>query len=183
LIPIEAVRIEVRKLAIIVDQLIALGRSRGMFSTTEALDRGHAEATALVRSEAGRRDASHSGLYVTRDGQVSGWVALPRDYLGSVLDPDDIRARLQALLETLVAVDVPRSGKVAIACGIEPADTLTSGRASDVGHRVAGDFAIDGSWSSTPPPRRCARCRAAFAVRFNCRGDRSSTRRSVYCRC
>jgi TIR domain len=135
LIPIEAVRIEVRKLAIIVDQLIALGRSRGMFSTTEALDRGHAEATALVRSEAGRRDASHSGLYVTRDGQVSGWVALPRDYLGSVLDPDDIRARLQALLETLVAVDVPRSGKVAIACGIEPADTLTSGRASDVGHR------------------------------------------------
>jgi hypothetical protein len=135
LIPIKAMRVEVRRLAAIVDQLITLGRSRGMFSATEALDLGHAEATALVRSETGQRDASHSGLYVTRNGQVSGWVALPRDSLGSVLDPDDIRARLQALLETLVAVDVPRSGYVAIACGIEPTDMLTSGRASDVGHR------------------------------------------------
>jgi hypothetical protein len=144
LVPVEAIRLEVRKLATLSDQLVTLGRSRGMFSMTEALERTQDEAKVLVRAEANRRDGSYSGLFVTRSGQVSGWVALPRDSLGSVLDPDDIRARLQALLETLAAVEVPRSQHIAIGASIEPADMLTSESASDVGHRTQATMPLTG---------------------------------------
>jgi hypothetical protein len=44
--------------------------------------------------------------------------------------------RMQALLETLLGVNVHTSQQVAFAVGVDPVDILTSGRATDVGHRT-----------------------------------------------
>jgi hypothetical protein len=146
LLPTEPVRVEVRGLASLGNELLTLGRSRGMFSMTEGVNRAQDDQRVLVSAEESR-ESSHAGLCITRNGQVSGWVALPRDSLGSVLDPDDLRARMQALLETLCGVDIRRSRRVAFAVGVEPADMLTSGRASDVGHRSQASIPLAGRGS------------------------------------
>ena len=48
-----------------------------------------------------------AGLAVTRAGQRSAWLPLPRDGLGAVLDPADVRDRLTTLLSALVGMDLP----------------------------------------------------------------------------
>jgi hypothetical protein len=121
-----------------------------MFSMTKAVNHAQDDQRVLVSAQESR-ESSHAGLCISRNGQVSGWVALPRDSLGSVLNPDDLRARMQALLEKLCGVGIRRPQRVAFAVAVEPADMLTSGQASDASHRSRASMPL-ASW---PRPFTC----------------------------
>jgi hypothetical protein len=92
-----------RRLAALKTQLPELGRQNGLFTPTQEL---HAEADAdkaYVRSGQSR-DTDDAGLLVTRSGQRGGWISLPSDGLGSVLDVSDAKARVAALVNLLLRI-------------------------------------------------------------------------------
>jgi hypothetical protein len=83
-------------------------------------------------------------LLVSRGGQVGAWVTLPHDSLGPIFDLDDAGARMAALIETLLALDVPQPERVAFAVAIEPASMLMLGRAAEVGRRSSASLPMTG---------------------------------------
>jgi hypothetical protein len=134
LLPIPVQRLEVRRLAALKAQLPDLGRQNGLFTPTQEL---HAEAdadNAYARSDQSR-DADEAGLLVTRSGQRGGWISLPRDDLGSVLDVSDAKARIAALINLLLRVPGPPAERFAIAASLGPTSSLTVGSSDIVGRR------------------------------------------------
>lgn len=131
LIPTAGVeRLEVRRLNRLSDDLPTLGRSQGLFSSTEPLQAKATDEAAWARSTDHR--TGPSGLAVLRNGQRSAWSPLPKDMLGAILDPDDLMGRLTQLLRLLTSIDLPAPKRVAFAVGIEPAALLADGRVREL---------------------------------------------------
>jgi nucleoside phosphorylase len=124
----QTVRLEVRRLAALKNELATLGRRESLFDYTEGLSTGD---PAVVTSAAG------SGLAVTRGCQRSAWQPLPKDGLGAVLDPADVFERLKALLGVLLQIDVPSLVEMGCAVGITQSILLSEGRVSDLPRRTA----------------------------------------------
>jgi hypothetical protein len=134
LVPVAPLNIEVRRLSTVGDELAAVGRSAGLFSSGQALtvDANDQRAYAIAQPA---RQVDESGLAVTRTGQRSVWHALPHDNMGAVFDPDDLRPRLTALLGLLRSISLPDPERIAFALRIEPLMLLSFASASTVGHR------------------------------------------------
>jgi nucleoside phosphorylase len=111
--------LEARRLAALGTELSALGRAEGMFESTQE---SMAAEAVLVTSRDG------AGLAVTRAGQRSAWLPLPRDGLGAVLDPADVRDRLTTLLSALVGIDLPDPAQASLAPGITTTVLLAEGQ-------------------------------------------------------
>lgn len=101
LVPVgDDARLQVRQLTELKRTLAEHGRRHGIFSPTEALDTRNDGGKAVVFSlERGKV----AGIAVTREGQRSAWVGLPRDMLGAVLDEVHLTDRLIEILGALTS--------------------------------------------------------------------------------
>lgn len=111
------------------------GRRHGIFSATEALDALSDSAKAVALS---RERGNVAGLAVTRSGQRSAWIGLPRDGLGAVLDESHLVEQLIDLLETITGLPVPAAELVVPAVGIEPATMVAVGSVAEMPRSSAG---------------------------------------------
>jgi nucleoside phosphorylase len=124
LLPAEPTPLAARRLAALPTELTALGREAGVFTRGQEVSEacGH----SAVANTAG------AGLAITREGQRCGWQELPRDKLGSVLDPKDLTARLSALLSTLTRLDVAYPGEAGIAVAVTTSILLAEGQVGEM---------------------------------------------------
>jgi len=116
-------RLEVRRLAILGDELADAGRMARLFAAGEDLTTSE---PGIVSSATG------TGLAVTLSGQRSAWIPLPRDLVGAVLDPDDLASRLTALLSVLARIATAGPPEVGFATGVTTSITLAEGRVADL---------------------------------------------------
>lgn len=123
----------VRKLEDLKTELVDLGRGRGFFTSTEGITAIMDDE--LVYCQTKEESNSGKGMLVTRTGQRGAWITLPRDGLGSVLDFDDLRPRLENILQTLLTTPIPRADSYAFAIRIAPCIMLTLGSANILGVR------------------------------------------------
>lgn len=110
--------LEARRLAALRRELSELGRTRNLFDPGEGLS---ASDPATVVSAAG------NGLAVTRSGQRSAWMPLPKDTWGAVLDPADVVGRLADLLSALLRIQLPSPAEAGLAVGITSSILLSEG--------------------------------------------------------
>lgn len=141
LIPLDGPRVEVRRLNNLQGELAALGRQAGIFTPTEQLGTRATAEHAFARAS-DQRDDRAAGLLVTRSGQRGTWITLPRDGLGSVLDPQDMGPRLAALLRLLMTIDVPLPTEFAITAALRSTMMLTIGSADVLGRRHSASMGM-----------------------------------------
>lgn len=120
-------------------------RQQGFFGHGDALDINTDTNTAWVI----RNDPNHhsgwnevttdpyAGVYLRRDGALSGFQALPRDMLGSLVNEADLVQRLTVLLRHLTSY-LPASANITVAAAIDPADSVVEGDPNSVGNRNSG---------------------------------------------
>ncbi|MFE4969148.1 hypothetical protein [Streptomyces sp. NPDC056660] len=131
LVPIPVTsRVTATRMRELAEELVSLGRSKGLFTNTEQVDiHNTAELTVVaVANPRGR----WTGLAITRSGQRSAWESLPKPGITYVLDEDDARERITTLLELLETVDVRAAPSYALAAGIENTILVTAERLSEV---------------------------------------------------
>ncbi|WP_165436198.1 SEFIR domain-containing protein [Amycolatopsis suaedae] len=129
LIPAEATRFGVGQLETVRDQLPDLGRSRKVFSSTEALIVDSTDQLAWTRS--GNPHAGGRGIVVHRNGQRTCWFPVPPATLGSIFDRDDQAVQLSNRLDLLLEVPLPLPTAFAPAIGLAPTDMVRLGRLSE----------------------------------------------------
>jgi hypothetical protein len=111
-------------------------REARLVAASEALDvRRSGNAVQVYFSEPNGRwheaqEPKTLGIRVGADGQVSAWASLPRDSLGSILDPVRLPNQVAELLRLIGSLRVVESPQIAIAAGVEPS-TLVSVGSSD----------------------------------------------------
>jgi len=118
--------VEVRRLPGLAEGLGAIGRSAGLFSSSQALSIDSSDRVARASSDDHR--AGPVGLAVDRFGQRSAWEALPHDMLGAVLDANFVADRLRQMLVILSGLDLPAPDRYAPALGIQPLSSVTLGQ-------------------------------------------------------
>ena len=143
LLPTDTGLLEVRRLAGLANELAELGRSSGLFTVTQQL-RVQSTGDLSVAETTVERDIVDTGLVVTREQQRGAWVTLPTDGLGSVFDPAEVRARLEALLQTLLRIDIPAPQRFAVAAGIAHTMMLSVGSSDIVGRRNTASMRTEG---------------------------------------
>jgi hypothetical protein len=144
-VPADPVRLEARELATLATRLVGLGRARGIFTRTQQVHEYSNDSAAIATSPGGR-DLAEAGLAATRTGQASIWAELPRNQVAAILDPDDVRSRLQSLLESILAIGiVDRAPQYAMAIGMEPSDLLTVGRVAELQRENSAHLPFTGS--------------------------------------
>ena len=109
------------------DELATLGMSDGLFARTQPLSAGSSADAAWAYS-AGRQ-GGECGLAVVRDGQRTCWFPLP----GAKHDQADQARQGAARLRTLLAINLPGSGRLAPGIGLDPV-TATTGIAEASAH-------------------------------------------------
>jgi hypothetical protein len=112
------------------ERLAETGRSWRLFGVADGIEVSStgSQASAVLRNH-GRDQV---GLVVRRDGARSGWMNLPHDMVGSVLDAVDLASRLTTLLSVLVDVDMSPLREAVPAVGIEPVTMLAEGDVSSM---------------------------------------------------
>jgi nucleoside phosphorylase len=116
--------LEARQLAALPAELTTLGRAAAVFTSDQ--DVSETCNTSAVA------DAAGAGLAITRNGERCGWKKLPQDLLGSVLDQEDLTARLAALLSALTGLDAPCPQEAGVAVAVTPSVLLAEGRVADL---------------------------------------------------
>jgi hypothetical protein len=139
LIPVTSVLLESRRLAALPDELAALGRTEGLFGTSDGLDVDNSENLVRVTTQRSRYE-DDSGIQVTRNGQSGAWTTLPHDGLGSVLDPVDLRERLARLLRLASGAVDTAVDSYAVGISLESVTMLAVGDSSQVGKRSSASM-------------------------------------------
>jgi hypothetical protein len=122
LLPVEPVPpLEAQRLAVLPTELASLGRA---FAPT--LEAAQGDNPAAIAAAAG------FGLAITRNGGRCGWQPLPHDTVGSILDQEDIAARLTGLLSALTAIDAPHPREAGLAVAVSSSILLAEGRVADL---------------------------------------------------
>jgi nucleoside phosphorylase len=131
-------RLQVTQLRTLSDNLVQVGRARGLFGQAAAVDNQHWAEGAVALSRL-RQGTGTSGLAVLRTGQRSAWEPLPTaDALhAAIFDPDHLTSRLTELINNLLAIPHPLAGQVIPVAGIDPAMMITRGAASMTHLRAA----------------------------------------------
>jgi nucleoside 2-deoxyribosyltransferase len=107
-----------------------------------------------TNSPVGRTEEAWRGAAVTTDGAATGWLSLPRDMFGSLLDQPTLHRHVAALLG-LLRPHVGQDAAVALAARLAPAEQVQEGDPGQIGHRNSG------GWSQA---RVEIRIEPAFAV-------------------
>lgn len=108
-------------------ELVALGRSRGLFAQSDAVE-GRPDSEGAVAFVRALRGSGNTGLALLRTGQRSTWEALPMTgslSAAAIFDPRHLAMRVAALLELLLAIDAPLPSRVVPVAAIEPAMLVT----------------------------------------------------------
>jgi hypothetical protein len=135
LIPIPEVEVEVRRLATVPDDLMAIGRASGLFDASLAVSREHSGDVAKAEAQDQRR--SHvAGMLVTRNGQRGAWFSLPSDSMGAVFDAADLTRQLTSVLSTLFGLPVPQASGYAFGLALVSPIMLTFNPISVLGTRT-----------------------------------------------
>lgn len=154
-----ATRRSSRQMSELATSLAGRVRATGMVNDTQPVQVARAEDGAvLVAAPAtppvGTRGADApklSGLRVAADGQVSAWGLLPRDMMGSVVDPDDVAGQLAGMLRLVGQLRVIDSPDLAVAVGIDDISMLSLGRVADL-PRQSASFPSTSSEPVRVPP-------------------------------
>lgn len=126
LLPEGGLRLPVRRMSRLPDELVSLGRAEGFFTATEEVSSILETdfAAACVRDS---RQGRCRGLAITRSGQRSCWESLPRSSSMHmpVLDSAHTQQRVAELLQFLLCLDGVPGTRFAPAMALDPADLLT----------------------------------------------------------
>lgn len=141
LIPAQSQRLEVRRLTALADELATIGRERGLFTASQALQTSHTSEYAVAQT-AESNHSEETGLVVTRSGQRGAWLALPHDSLGSVFDASSLQPRLSTLLQILLQLALPDFSQLAVAAAVAPIQMITVGNAGLVGNRSSASMSF-----------------------------------------
>ena len=110
-------------------ELAELGAGRLLFS---ARDVRVDSSDQVACAHAMNRQTGWSGLALHKDGQRSGWIPLPHNMSGSILDHDDLINHLVLLITMLTEFSVSAPSAVAPALGLQPIGRLREGHVSEL---------------------------------------------------
>jgi hypothetical protein len=139
LVPTEPQSLRVGQLEVLAREMVSAGRDAGLFTQAGGVDHAHSANIAFARNER-ERFSDEAGLLVTRAGQRTGWITLPHDNLGSVLDPQQMQPRVSSLLQTLATLDVPLAARYGFTARIDPQMMVMIGDFSVVGGRTSASL-------------------------------------------
>lgn len=152
LVPLEVQSLRVSQLENLTTELVASGRSAGLFSQTGAIDAGHTAAVAYARVTVTRTDDA-AGLLITREGQRTAWMTLPNDGLGSVVDPQSLVARVARVVQLVVGLDAQLAPRYGFTAAVRPESMVIVGDESVVGRRNSASMrSVGASAFPTPMP-------------------------------
>lgn len=126
-------------------------RSTGFVAENEPLEvasdntsawavRPHETTRRQTSSPVGSTDEAWRGAAITADGTASGWVSLPTDMFGAVLDQPTAHQNVAALIGLLRPHTIQAAASVAVAARLAPAGQVREGNPSSVGNRNSGSF-------------------------------------------
>jgi hypothetical protein len=123
-----------------IDSLVSRVRGTGYIDSSQALNLLKSQDHATVSIETDRHrawDKPHMGeireIRLHKTGQVSVRSSLPRDRMGSILDPEALPKQLAETLRFIGALGIIQEGHVVVAVGV-PSDGVISVDTFDV-HR------------------------------------------------
>ena len=136
LLPAEALRVEARRLTALQEELPAVGRQAGLFRQADGVETRLSSdfVAAWTRSD---RERDVAGILISATGQRTIWHTLPHDSMGAVFDPEDLRPRLEALLQALVRLPVEKAQEYGVALRLRPITSLSIGPVSTLGSRTS----------------------------------------------
>eukprot|EP01133_Synstelium_polycarpum_P023909 gene23909-28677_t len=137
---ISSSRLEARELRDLPNFLAQLGRSQGLFETTEAVNTDQRESWASASSESRYSGIGARGIAATRDRELVAWTPLPSDGLGSIFDETDVKSRLEALLGLHLSSGLLASDKTAFALSVSPVMMMQLGSVTQVGQRSSANL-------------------------------------------
>lgn len=121
--------LRVGQLQAVSGEMVEAARAGGLFAQAAAVDHAHNADLAYARVSA-TRDFDEAGMLVTRAGQRTGWITLPHDSMGSVLDPKQLQPRVTSVLRILALLRVPLAERYGFTARVEPL-TFSQRRSSD----------------------------------------------------
>ncbi|BBZ64900.1 hypothetical protein MINS_03290 [Mycolicibacterium insubricum] len=143
-LPSPGAPLSARALALVGDALAGRMRRSGLVDERAGLDTRTAQDAIYLafgdEPPTGWNSAAEGrtlGLRISSSGQVSAWASLPRDGLGSILDPTQLPLQIASLLRLISHAQAISSAHVAIAVGVAPVSTLSIGKVSDMPRRSA----------------------------------------------
>lgn len=143
----DAESLAVAELDGVAHRLARIGRDAGYFGAGEALDvRSDGQSAWATTTER----APERGIRVSRRGPVSVWLPLERDNIGSIVDPSDVEAKLDRMLQLADEVGV-RSTSATFAVGLGPVDWTVEGRLAGLGHRNSVSVGMRGGHARVDP--------------------------------
>lgn len=140
LVPTSRVQIPLTHLTRNTDGIATAGRDAGLFAIADGLDVMSTHELIALRTKERRVD--DNGLILTRYGQRGAWLSLPRDTLGSVLDPEILGARLSSTLALLAEIDVSTAPRYALTALVGPTMMLTIGDSATIGQRTSASLGM-----------------------------------------
>ena len=139
--------------------LAADARQQGFFGHGDALNIGSdVDSAWCVRADGDtqrswneRSESPYAGVFTHRDGALGVFQALPRDTLGTLVDEQDLTQRITVLLRHLVPY-LPAVEHIAVSAAIDPAEWVSIGDPSSVGHRSSGSMGFNRHTAVQAPP-------------------------------
>ncbi|TDD50075.1 DUF4062 domain-containing protein [Kribbella antibiotica] len=115
-------------------RLVAASEALDVIRAGDSLQVNFAEPIGRWREV---QESKTIGIRVGADGQVSAWASLPRDGLGSILDPVRLPDQVADLLRLIGNLGVLGPAQIAIAAGVEPSTLVSVGRADGMPRQSA----------------------------------------------
>jgi hypothetical protein len=147
LVPVAAPPLLASRLQALPAALARRSREQGFFREEDALRVGESGGLAWAWAPDSRRpgtdlfdrqEHTYRGVAVYRTGQVSAFEALPTDFMGALVDDDDLRRRSTGLLRLAGACLDDRAETVAVAAALGPLDRVFEGDPRNVTGRQRG---------------------------------------------
>jgi hypothetical protein len=139
-------RLSVREIETLGRAVASLGRELDLFAMGDALAMdvtGDEVVVQLPGNPYGER-----GIRVARGRAVTVWETLPRDSMGTLIDPRDLEQRIERLVKIASETRVP-SANTAFGLSLAPVDFTQEGRIEDLGRRNSASVGM----SSSEPAR------------------------------
>jgi hypothetical protein len=148
LLPVGDVQsVAVAELEGVAHRLASLGRDAGFFDVGEALN-VYSDGTSASATTADQQP--ERGFRTTRRGALTLWQTLPKDSMGSIIDPADIEAKLAQMLQLADELGI-RAESVTFAMGLGPVDWTVEGSLSSLGQRNSVSMGMSGGHARVTP--------------------------------